>query len=86
MLSMDVSPMLLDILGSDTEYKPIAILRDEATRIMGEDKEWIKAKIRKMDKADSVARETLRYHSFGSRSILRKVMVHGLVTDTGNRL
>lgn len=81
--SMQVTNMLLNILGSDTEYNTIAILREEVTRIMGEDKKWTKAKIHKMYKADSVARETMRCNSVGTRSILRKVMVHGLVTDTG---
>lgn len=84
--SIQVTNMLLNIVGSDPEYNTIAILREEATRAMGEDENWTKAKICKMDKADSVARETLRCHSFGSRSILRKVMVNGLVTDTGIKL
>jgi cytochrome P450 len=84
--SIQVTNMLLNILGSDAEYNTIEVLRDEATRIMGKDKEWTKAKICKMNKADSVARETMRCHSFGTRSILRKVMVHGLVTDTGIEL
>ena len=78
--------MLLNIVGSDTEYNTIAVLRDEATRAMGENERWTKVKISKMHKAGSVARETMRCHSFGTRSILRKVMVHGLMTDTGIRL
>lgn len=84
--SMQVTNMLLNVLGSDAEYNTIEVLREEATRIMGKEKEWTKAKISKMVKADSVARETMRCHSFGTRSILRKVMVDGLVTDTGIQL
>jgi cytochrome P450 len=84
--SMQVTNMLLNILGSDTEYNTIAILREEVRRIIGEDQKWTKAKICKMHKADSVARETMRCNSFGTRSMLRKVMVHNLVTDTGIRL
>jgi hypothetical protein len=84
--SMQVTNMLLNILGSDAKYNTIEVLRDKATRIMGKDKEWTKAKICKMNKADSVARETMRCHSFGTRSILRKVMVHGVTCQEEDQI
>ncbi|KAL4810621.1 cytochrome P450 [Aspergillus unguis] len=84
--TMQVVNMLLDILGSDTEYNTIAILRDEVSRILGTGTEWTKAKVSKMTKADSVARETLRCHAFGSRAVLRKVMADGVTTDAGVNL
>ncbi|OJJ46552.1 hypothetical protein ASPZODRAFT_66197 [Penicilliopsis zonata CBS 506.65] len=86
---IQVTNMLLNILGSDAEYNTIAVLRDEATRIMGSEDgngRWTKAKLSKMVQADSVARETLRCHSFGGRAVFRKVMVDGLETDTGLKL
>lgn len=78
--------MLLNILGSDAEYNTISILRDEVAQIMGSDTKWTKAHISKMVKADSVARETLRCHSFGGRAIFRKVMVENVETDAGVRI
>lgn len=84
--SIQATNMLLNILGSNTEYNTIAILRDEVARIMGTDEEWTKAKVSKMVKADSVARETLRCQSFGGRTVFRKVMVDGVETDTGIEL
>ncbi|KAH8688748.1 putative cytochrome P450 [Talaromyces proteolyticus] len=84
--SIQASNMLLNILGSDTEYNTIAILRDEVNQVMGTDTEWTKAKVSKMIKADSVARETLRCHSFGGRAVFRKVLTHGVETDTGIKL
>jgi cytochrome P450 len=84
--SIQVTNMLLNILGSDTQYNTIAILRDEVTQILGDGTEWTKLKVAKMVKADSVARETLRCNSFGGRALFRKVMTHGVETDTGIQL
>jgi cytochrome P450 len=84
--SIQVTNMLLNILGSNAEYNTIAILRDEVASIMGADEEWTKAKVSKMIKADSVARETLRCQSFGGRALFRKVLVDGVETDTGIKL
>lgn len=84
--SMQVTNMLLNILGSDAEHSTISILRDEVAQVMGSDTKWSKGHISKMIKADSVARETLRCHSFGGRAIFRKVMVDNLETDTGVKL
>jgi hypothetical protein len=81
--SMQVTNMLLNILGSDAEYNTISILRDEVAQVMGNATKWTKGHITKMVKADSVARETLRCHSFGGRAIFRKVMVDKMETDTG---
>ncbi|EOO00787.1 putative cytochrome p450 protein [Phaeoacremonium minimum UCRPA7] len=84
--SMQVTNMLLNIIGSDAEFNTIAVLRDEVARVLGDDKVWTKAHIAKMVKSDSVARETLRCQSFGGRALFRKVMVDGVVTDSGLKL
>ena len=84
--SIQVTNMLLNILGSDAEYNTMAVLRDEVAQILGSDTEWTKAKVSKMVKADSVARETIRLNSFGGRAGFRKVLVDGVRTDAGLEL
>lgn len=85
--SIQVTNMLLEILGSDAEFNTISVLREEVQRIIGDgETEWTKAMVAQMHKADSVARETLRLNSFGNRSIFRKVMVDGVVTEDGIKL
>lgn len=83
-----VTNILLNIVGSDPEYNIISALRDESRRIFGSDDKmaWTKAKVARMVKADSVARETLRLHSFSNRGLFRKVMVDGIVTEEGIEL
>lgn len=84
--SIQTTNMLLNILGSDAEYNTVAALRDEAAQILGSDTEWTKGKVSKMVKADSVARETIRLHSFGGRAVFRKVIADGVTTDGGLEL
>lgn len=86
--SIQATNMLLNIIGSDSEFNTISILRDEVNRILYEDgnDSWTKAKVSKMMKADSVARETLRLQSFGGRAVFRKVMVDGYKGPDGNHL
>ncbi|KAL2822403.1 cytochrome P450 [Aspergillus granulosus] len=85
--SIQVTNMLLNIMGSDEEYNTVAVLRDEVSRILGRgDATWTKAKVSQMTRADSVARETLRCQSFGGRAVFRKVMTDGVETDTGVKL
>ncbi|KAH7006901.1 cytochrome P450 [Ilyonectria destructans] len=86
--SIQVTNMLLNIIGSDAEFNTIAVLRDETRRVLknGTDSQWTKAKVSQMAKSDSVARETLRLHSFGGRAVLRKVMVQGYKTPSGYSL
>ncbi|KAI1433771.1 cytochrome P450 [Xylaria sp. CBS 124048] len=83
--SIQVANMLLNIVDSDPEFNTISILRDEVAEVVGENKEinWNKSKVAAMTRADSVARETLRLYSFGSRSVLRKIVGDGLVTEDG---
>ncbi|KAI1175261.1 cytochrome P450 [Nemania sp. FL0916] len=83
--SIQVVNMLLNIIASDAEFDTIATLRDEVTRIIGDDKgsTWNKARVAAMIRADSVARETLRLHAFSSRSVVRKIVDDGLVTEDG---
>ncbi|KAI0131891.1 cytochrome P450 [Xylariales sp. AK1849] len=85
--SLQATNMLLNIIGSDPEFNTISVLRDEVNRVIGmEDDKWSKAKVARMYRSDSVARETLRLHSFGNRAVFRKVMVEGIVTEDGIRL
>ncbi|KAI9371732.1 cytochrome P450 [Aspergillus egyptiacus] len=84
--SIQVTNMLLNILASDAEYNTITVLRDEVAQVMGTDNHWSKAKVSRMIRADSVARETLRLNSFGGRAILRKVVADGVETDAGVKL
>ncbi len=86
--SIQVTNMLLNILGSDGEYNTITVLRDEIKRVLDSDDgvgsaTWSKAKIAKMTRADSVSRETLRLGAFGGRAVFRKIMVDGVTTDAG---
>lgn len=83
--TIQVVNMLLNIIDSDAEFDTISILREEVTRIIGDDKGpvWNKSRVAAMTRADSVARETLRLHSFSSRSVVRKIMDDGLVTEDG---
>ncbi|KAF9873822.1 cytochrome P450 [Colletotrichum karsti] len=86
--SIQATNMLLNIIASDSEFNTVAILRDEVSRILYEDggDSWTKAKVSKMVKADSVARETLRLNSFGGRALFRKVMVDGFKGPDGTHL
>lgn len=89
--SIQVTNTLLNILASDAEYNTIAVLRDEISRVLsshdgdGEEARWTKAKVVKMTRADSVARETLRLNNFGGRSIMRMAMAD-VTTDGGVQL
>ncbi|KAL6416303.1 putative cytochrome P450 [Ilyonectria robusta] len=86
--SIQVTNLLLNIIGSAAEFNTIAILRDETRRFLqnGSDTQWTKAKVAQMVKSDSVLRETLRLQSFGGRAVLRKVMVEGYKTPSGYSL
>ncbi|KAL4877358.1 cytochrome P450 [Aspergillus karnatakaensis] len=84
--SLQVTNLLLNVLASDAEYNTISLLREEVAQVLGNSTEWTKAKVSKMVKADSVARETLRLHSFGGRAVFRKVLVDGVETDAGIKL
>ncbi|KAI1429029.1 cytochrome P450 [Xylaria sp. FL1777] len=83
--SIQVVNMLVNIIDSDAEFDTVSILRDEVARVIGDDKNcaWNKTKVGAMTRADSVARETLRLHSFSSRGVARKVMSDGVVTEDG---
>ena len=78
--------MLLNILDSDAEFNTISVLRDEVERVLGSGGTkggWNKTRVAAMTRADSVARETLRLHAFGSRAVTRKVIGDGVVTEDG---
>ncbi|KAK2604004.1 hypothetical protein QQS21_003840 [Conoideocrella luteorostrata] len=86
--SIQVTNMLLNIVGSDHEYNTIAALRKESRELVknGANTKWTKSDIAKMIKSDSVARETLRLHSFGGRAVQRKVMSDSCATPDGYHL
>lgn len=79
--SIAVTNVILNILDSDKEYNTIATLRQEISEVIGVKKIWTKAAVAKLVKCDSVCRETLRLHSFGNRSMMRKVMVDVTTPD-----
>ncbi|KAI1277907.1 cytochrome P450 [Xylaria sp. FL0933] len=83
--SIQVVNMLINIIDSDAEFDTVSILRDEVARVLGDDETctWNKTKVAAMTRADSVARETLRLHSFSSRGVARKIVGDGLVTEDG---
>ncbi|KAH7140293.1 cytochrome P450 [Dactylonectria estremocensis] len=85
---IQITNLILNVLGSDAEFNTIAVLRDEIDRILGQDEsaEWTKAKVSQMTRADSVGRETLRLHSFGVRANFRKVMTSNFKTPDGYHL
>ncbi|KAL3421057.1 cytochrome P450 [Phlyctema vagabunda] len=76
---------VLNILGSDKQYDTISVIRQEIHSVMNDfgDKTWTKAGVAKMVRLDSILRETLRLHSFGNRSILRRIMIDGFKTEDG---
>lgn len=84
--------IFLNILGSDSEFKTIATLRDEIEKVLGDgkyttSKVWTKSKVSAMVRADSVCRETLRAHSFIGRTVQRLVIApNGVVTEDGIHL
>lgn len=88
--ALQVTNVLLNILGSDAEFHTIATLRSEVSQILSDDGaddsklRWTKAQVAQMVQADSVARETMRLNSFGGRAIFRKVVrAGGVVTNEG---
>lgn len=80
-----ITNLLLNIVGSNAEFETITGLRDEAERIVGpiDAATWTKAKVARMTKTDSAARETLRVNSSTNRGLFRKVLVGDLVTEQG---
>ncbi|KKZ63170.1 hypothetical protein EMCG_02466 [[Emmonsia] crescens] len=92
--SMAITNMILNIVASDAEYDTISTLRNETTahlrcgsrdskEYLDDDTKWTKAKTAKLVKVDSIARETMRLHSFANRALFRKVMVDGVQTEDG---
>lgn len=83
--------LILDVLDSDREFSTISVIDDEIKKVMDADDanstKWTKAKLVALTKTDSVARETLRVHTFLGRAVDRIVIAkEGLVTEDGMRL
>ncbi|CAM1504814.1 Fc.00g024050.m01.CDS01 [Cosmosporella sp. VM-42] len=83
--ALQVTNLILNVLGSDAEFNTIAVLRDEIDRVISSDESelWTKAKVSQMTRSDSIGRETLRLQSFGGRAIFRKVMTNDFKTQEG---
>lgn len=85
--SFTTTNILLNIMASDAEHGTIATLRAEAEAFLKEipdPKElWTRRNTVRMTNTDSVMRESLRIDTVPTRSIVRKVMVDGVVTDAG---
>ncbi|KAI5922504.1 cytochrome P450 [Camillea tinctor] len=84
--------LLLNVIGSDSKYNTINLLREELAKIItdsgnGVSTRWSRSQVAAMTRADSVARETLRVHSFIGRTVQRLIIApEGLVTEDGVRL
>lgn len=85
---IQVTNLILNVLGSDAEFNTIATLREEIERVLGSDDSdfWTKAKVSQLTRCDSFCRETLRLYSFGGRANFRKVMIDDLTTPDGYAL
>ena len=77
-----ITNVIYNIVASDSQFNTISVLRDEISEV-AQGKPWTKVLLAKMVKTDSVCKETLRIHSFGTRSLVRKVMVDGVKTEDG---
>jgi hypothetical protein len=75
--ALGMTNLILNVIGSDAEFNTIAVLRDEAQRVLyadavaGQEPSWTKAKLAQLVRMDSVSRETMRLHSFGGRATFR---------------
>ena len=87
------------MIDSDKQFNTIATLTEELTNVfgvspdpkggpnIGDHRVWTRININRLDKADSLMRETARLHTFGSRAMLRKVIPkEGVTTDAGIHL
>ena len=79
--SLQITQVILNVLSSNDEFNTISVLREEVNSVVGP--AWTRSVCSRMIQADSVARETLRLHSFSNRAIMRKVVVDGLLTEDG---
>ncbi|KAK3318107.1 cytochrome P450 [Apodospora peruviana] len=97
--SLLIANTLLNLIDSDAQFNTIATLQDELTDVFGvcpnpkegpnimDHRVWTRVNVNRLDKADSLMRETARLHTFGSRAILRKVIPkEGVTTDAGVHL
>lgn len=90
--TMQVTNLLLNVLGSDAKHGTIAKLVEESESILasaggtGGTPRWTKSLVSNMVLADSASRETLRLNAFGQRSLFRKIMVDGVETPDGHVL
>ncbi|KAM0563067.1 hypothetical protein ACHAPJ_001912 [Fusarium lateritium] len=82
---IQVTNLILNVLGSDAEFNTISVLREEMDRIVGTDDTipWTKSAINQMSRADSVSRESIRLCSFGGRAVMRKVLTDNFKTEDG---
>lgn len=88
--SFTTTNILTSLVASDREHGTVAALRDEAESFAAAHPDprelWSRPNTTRMVRADSVMRESLRLYTVPTRAIVRKVMVDGVVTDTGLEL
>ncbi|CAG8960573.1 hypothetical protein HYFRA_00013396 [Hymenoscyphus fraxineus] len=77
--------ILLNVIATDKEFDTMSLLREEFSRVLGDDENnWTRAKVAAMLRADSIARETLRAHTFLGLAMERIVVApNGIVTEDG---
>ena len=69
-----IATTLFNILSSDPKLRYAEQLREEAERVLAEEKGvWSKQTLNKMVKTDSAIRESLRLSNFATRGLTRKV-------------
>lgn len=86
--ALAISNILFNLVDSDKEHNTISLIREEVHQVLAKnDGKWTRVSIAQMWKIDSICRETMRFQSFGGRSLLRQVVAkEGIVTEDGIRL
>jgi cytochrome P450 len=85
--SIQATNLILNAVSSNNEHGTISALRDELRDVFGSSptakQNWTRNNVSALVRADSVCRETLRLHSVGNRSLLRRVLATDLKTEDG---
>ena len=71
---MVIAGILMDIYSSPSEEEVVGSLREEVTRVLGEEGGvWSKAGLNRMIRLESAVKETLRLRGAGATVMSRKV-------------
>lgn len=88
--SFTTTNIITHVLASDKEHDTLAKLREEAEGFLEKYPDprelWTRKNTNQMVRTDSVMREALRLNTVPTRALVRKVMVDGVITDTGLKL